>query len=186
MARAVPMKPDVAWRIAVLSIGIAVGSSGAATNPTSCPETISKSDPALQRSYADFKRSLELSPLVSHLGRPVSCAARAEDGSIRLEYVSTKGAKLEARHDPAIEFTEQRLSTTGLSRKTAVALLQRTERWAFGDKGCSISWKKSPTREAGPTPDSRELAYRGDVCNCQGRLVHTGNTLTGLVFRSAC
>jgi hypothetical protein len=109
-----------------------------------------------------------------------------EDGSIRLEYVSSKGAKLEARRDPAIEFTEQRLSATGLSRKTAVALLQRTERWAFGDKGCSISWKKSPTREAGPTADSRELAYRGDVCNCQGRIVYTGNTLTGLVFRSAC
>jgi len=180
------MRPDIAWWIAVFSIGIAAGASGAGTSPTSCPETISTSDPTLQRSYADFKRSLELSPLVMHLGQPVSCAARADDGSIRLEYVSSKGAKVEAQHDPAIEFTEQRLNATGLSRKTAVALLQRTERWAFGDKGCSIAWQKSPIREAGPTPDSRELVYRGDVCNCQGRLVHMGNALTGLVFRSAC
>lgn len=186
MARAVPMRPEVAWRIAVLAIGIAAVAFGAETKPTSCPKTISTSDPTLQRSYADFKGSLELSPLVSHLGQQISCAARADDGSIRLEYVSSKGAKLEAQHDPAIEFTEQRLSVTGLSQKTAVALLQRTERWAFGDKGCSIAWKKSPTREAGSSSNSHEFVYRGDVCNCQGRLVHTGNALTGLVFRSAC
>ena len=186
MARRVPLRRDIAWRIAVLSIGIAAGASGAGTRPMSCPETISTSDPTLQRNYADFKRSLELSPLVSHLGQPLSCAARAEEGSIRLEYVSSKGAKLEARRDPAIEFTEQRLSATGLSRKTAVALLQRAERWAFGDKGCSILWKKSPIREAGPNADSHELVYRGDICNCQGRLVHMGNALTSLVFRSAC
>jgi len=186
MARAVQMRPEFAWGIAVLSIGIAAMASGAGTSPTSCPEAISTSDPALQQRYVDFKRSLELSPLVSQLGQRVSCTAHLDDGSIRLEYVSSKGAKLEARHDPAIEFTEQRLSTTGLSRKTGEALLQRTERWAFGDIGCSIAWKKSPTREAGLTTDSYELAYRGDVCNCQGRLVHTRNALTGLVFRSAC
>ena len=67
-----------------------------------------------------------------------------------------------------------------------MALLQRTERWAFGDKGCSIAWKRSPVRETGPTPGSRELVYRGEDCNCQGRVVYSGDVVTGLVFRSAC
>ena len=67
-----------------------------------------------------------------------------------------------------------------------MALLQRTERWAFGDKGCSIAWKRSPVREPDPTPGSRELVYRGEDCNCQGRLVYRGDVVTGLVFRSAC
>jgi hypothetical protein len=180
------MKSRVAWPIAVLAIAMTAGASGSGVSTSSCPETISTSDPALQRSYAEFKRSLESSPLVLRLGRPASCAARAHDGSILVEYVSSKGAKLEAQHDPAIELTEQRLSETGLSRKSAVALLQRTERWAFGEKGCSIVWKESPAREAGTAPDSWELAYRGDVCNCQGRLVYTENALTSLIFRSAC
>ena len=85
-----------------------------------------------------------LSPLARRLGRPVSCDARADSGAIRLTYESPTGAKLEAHRDPAIEFTEQRLSETGMSGQTAVALLQRTERWAFGDQGCSIAWKKPP------------------------------------------
>lgn len=180
------MRRGVAWPIVVLSLAVATGASGAAVNLPSCPETISASDPALQRTYAEFKRSVESSPLARRLGRPVSCDARADGGAIRLTYASPTGAKLEAHRDPAIEFTEQRLSENGMSEQAAAALLQHTERWAFGDKGCSIAWTKPPTREAGPTPGARELVYRGDECNCQARLVYDGNVLTGLVFRSAC
>ena len=180
------MRAGVAWPIAVLSLAVAAGASGAAVTLPSCPETISASDPALQRTYAEFKRSVESSPLARRLGRPVSCDARADGGAIRLTYESPTGAKLEAHRDPAIEFTEQRLSEKGMSRQAAVALLQRTERWAFGDKGCAIAWKKRPAIEPDPTRGTRELVYRGDACNCQARLVYAGNVLTGLVFRSAC
>ena len=180
------MRAGVAWRIAVLSLAVAAGASGAAAKLRSCPETISESNPELQRTYAEFKRSIESSPLVGHLGRTVSCDARADDGAIRLTYESPTGAKLEAHRDQAIEFTEQRLSDNGLSRQAALALLQRTERWAFGDKGCSIAWKKRPALEADTTRGSRELVYRGEACNCQARLVYGGNVVTGLVFRSAC
>jgi hypothetical protein len=180
------MRRGVAWPIAVLSFAVAAGASGAAVNLPSCPETISASDPGLQRIYAEFKRSVESSPLARRLGRPVSCDARADAGAIRLTYESHTGAKLEAHREPAIEFTEQRLSEKRMSGQAAVALLQRTERWAFGDKCCSLAWKKPPAREAGPTPGTRELVYRGDECNCQARLVYGGNVLIALVFSSAC
>jgi hypothetical protein len=182
----------VAWRITVLSLAVvagasaAAGASGAGVKLRSCPETISASDPELQRTYAEFKRSVESSPLAGHLGRPVSCDARADGGAIRLTYESPTGAKLEAHRDPALEFTEQRLSEKGMSRPAALALLQRTERWAFGDKGCSIAWKKRPAMEADATRGTREYAYRGDDCNCQARLVYGGKVLRWLVFRSAC
>jgi hypothetical protein len=186
------MRADVVWRIAVLSLAVAAsasvaaGASGAAVKLQPCPETISASDPELQRTYTEFKRSVESSPLVGRLGRTVSCDARAEGDAIRLTYASPTGAKLEAHRDQSIEFTEQRLSEKGMSRQAALALLQRTERWAFGDKGCSIAWKKRPAMELDTTRGSRELVYRGDECNCQARLVYGGKVLTGWVFRSAC
>ena len=186
MARGVPLRRRVTLPIAALSIAVAACAPGSGVNTPSCPETISTSDPGRQRSYAEFKRNVESGPFAQHLDQPLACAARVDDGAIRLTYESAKGGKLEAHRDPAIEFTEQRLSSRGLTEKTALALLQSTERWAFGEKGCSIAWQNSPDREAGATPDSRELAYRGHDCNCQGRLVYSGNVLTGLVFRSAC
>ena len=62
------MRAGVAWRIAVLSLAVAASASGAAVKVQSCPETISASDPELQRTYAEFKRSVESSPLAGHLG----------------------------------------------------------------------------------------------------------------------
>jgi hypothetical protein len=172
--------------IATVAIAIAACAPGAAVKTPSCPETISTSDFALQQSYAEFKRTIESSPFAHHLDQPLSCEVRVDDGSIRLVYESSKGDKLEAQRERTIEATEARLTSRGLSQTAGLALLQSTERWAFGEKGCSIAWQKAPDREAGPTPDSRELVYRGDDCNCQGRLVYSGNTLTGLIFRSAC
>ena len=159
---------------------------GSAVTTRACPEIISTSDLSLQQSYTEFKRTIESGPFARHLDQPLSCEARVDDGSIRLVYESGKGDKLEAQRERAIEATETRLTSRGLSENTGLALLQRTERWAFGEKGCSIAWQKVPDREAGPTPDSRALVYRGEDCNCQGRLVYSGNTLTSLSFRSAC
>ena len=180
------MRHGVARPIAVLWLAVAAGASEAAVNRSSCPETISAADPALQRTYAQFKRSVESSPLARRLGRPVSCEARADGGAIQLTYESSAGAKLVAHRDPAIEFTEQRLSERGMTRPAAVALLQRTERWAFGDKGCSIAWTKPPEGGAAASRGRRELVYRGEDCNCQARLVYAGTTLTGVAFLSAC
>ena len=157
-----------------------------AASSSPCPATISAGDSTLQKAYAEFKHSVEAGPLARRLGRITSCVARVEGGAIHLRYESSTGANLEARRDPAVELTEQRLGNVRMSQPAAMTLLRSTERWAFGDKGCSVTWNKQPTREAGATPSSYDLVYRGSICNCQARLVHEHNVVTGLVFSSAC
>ena len=179
------MRPGAAWPIAVLSLAVA-SVAPAAVKPSACPATISAADPALQRTYVEFKRSVESSPLARRLGRAVSCEARADGGAIQLTYASSTGATLVAHRDPALESTEQRLSERGLTKEAAVTLLRRTERWAFGDKGCAIAWTKPPEDVAATGRGRRELVYRGEDCNCQARLVYGGNTPPEAIFRSAC
>lgn len=169
-----------------LLFGTTAGAAQSQAHPSQCPATINGPDSALQRSYMEFKGSIESGPILRRAGRPDSCEARSEGSSLWLKYKFAKGGELEAHRDPAIELTEQRLTKARLSTKTALALLERTERWAFGKHGCGIAWKKLPTKEPGATPDCYELAYRGDDCNCQARLVYGKDHLIGLVFRSAC
>lgn len=180
------MRAGVARSIGALALVIAAGAAEAAVPRSPCPEAVATADPDLQRAYGEFRRSVQSSPLVRHLGRPVACAARVDGGAIHLTYESPSGARLEAQRDPAIEFTEQRLSERGVSRAAALALLRRTERWAFGDRGCAIAWKAAPEKEAGPAPGHRALVYRGQECSCQARLVYRDAVLTGVIFRSAC
>lgn len=186
MARAVLKRPRVNLLIASLSVVIPACAAGVGADSSSCPAVLSAADPALRRAYVEFRQSIEAGPIVGALGRPSTCRARVDNGTVRLEYAFAEGATLEAHRDPAIEFTEQRLTKRGLARTTALALLQRTEQWAFGGKGCNIPWMQPPTEESGAAPDAKDLTYRGDVCNCQGRLEFTGGVLMGLVFRSAC
>jgi hypothetical protein len=156
------------------------------TGASSCPRTIGASAPALQQQYAEFRQSIESAPFARGLGPPLTCSVRAEGDSVWIEYAYAKGGRLEAHRDSAIELTELRLTKAGLSRKAALALLQRAERWAFGGKGCGISWNRPPAREPGATAERHDLAYHGVDCNCQARLEYNGRTLTGLVFRNAC
>ena len=184
MARGVQVKAG-GWALVAVALVIVTGASDASVGLPSCPETISSSDSTLQQTYDEFRHGVESSPFARRLGRPRSCDARTDgDGAIHLRYDSASGATLEAHRDPTTESTEQRLNARGLTRRTAIDLLQRTERWAFGNRGCAITWKKPPERE--PAATGRELVYRGEVCNCQARLVYGGHTLTGVIFRSAC
>jgi hypothetical protein len=173
------MRHAIGLLAVILSIAISSRAAEPGANTSSCPGTLSTSEPALQQQYAEFRQSIESAPFARRLGPPLTCAVRAEGGSVWLEYEYAKGGKLEAHRDSAIELT-------GLSKTTALILLQRTERWAFDGKGCGISWKKPPAREPGATSDRHDLAYRGADCNCQGRIEYNGAALTGLVFRSTC
>jgi hypothetical protein len=176
------------WHLLVagLSVLVPACSGGVRGTPSSCPAIISASDPVLQRTYSELKRRIESGPVVGALGLPVSCQARADDGSVRLEYEFARGQKLEAYRDTQIELTEQHLTKAGLSENAALTLLQQIERWAFDGAGCNVSWLQPPSRQPGSGPNSSARVYRGDVCNCQGRLEFTGDVLVGLVFRSAC
>jgi hypothetical protein len=180
------MRAGGARSIGAVALIVAASAADAAVSASPCPETVATADADLQRAYVEFRRSVQSSPLVRYPGRPVACTARVDGGALRLTYQSPSGARFEAQRDPAIELTEQRLSETGVPRAAGLALLQRTERWAFGDRGCAIAWKAAPEEEAGPAPGHRALVYRGEDCNCQARLVYRGAVLTDLIFRSAC
>ena len=186
MARAVLNYLHFKLLLASLAILIPACAARDGADASSCPAIISTTDPALQQTYAEFKRSIESGPILGALGRPLTCKARVDNGAVWLEYDFSEGGKVEAHRDPALELTEQRLIKRGFSRNSALALLQRTEQWAFDGKGCNISWLKPPAEEVGAAPNTTGVAYRGDVCNCQGRLEFAGNELTALVFRSAC
>jgi hypothetical protein len=152
---------------------------------SACRAAIAAVDSATQRSYLEFRQSIEAGPIFRAAGRVRSCDARADGSSIRLDYEFANGGALKARRDPVLELTEQQLTTTRISKKDALATLQRTEKWAFGEHGCGIAWQ-SPDEEPGAAPGTFELAYRGDSCNCQSRLVYREQRLTALGFRSAC
>src|SRR5262249_25440358 len=106
--------------------------------------------------------------------------------TIRLVYGAPQGTRLVARRDPAIEFSEQLLTMGGLDQHTALMLLREAEQDFFSTAGCGIVWSNPPQREVTSTARAYDLVYRGDVCNCQGRLHHTQGGLVALTFRSAC
>jgi hypothetical protein len=170
----------------LLSLLLPACGPGAGGGAASCPATLGASDAGLQATYAQFRQTLEQGPVAAALGPVVSCAARAENGALRLEYRFAESARLEAQRDPAIELTEQRLTGARLSREAALALLRRMELQAFGQAGCEIAWSEPPAQEAPAAGDSGALVYRGAVCNCQARLELSAGVVSGLLFRSAC
>lgn len=172
--------------LAILFTAVPAAAAEAPAGRAQCPQAIGAGDSALQQGYVEFQRRIEAGPFFARFGRPVSCQARAEGDSISLMYEFPNGTTLEARRDPAIEHTEVHLARTRLSKQAALTFLRRTERWFFGGQRCGIAWTKPPSIEAGATPDRKDRVYRGDACNCQGRLEYTGAVITGLVFRSAC
>lgn len=172
-----------------LSVEVRVAETGAAGQGT-CPGTLAGAEEVLQQQYGEFRQSLEKGPfyrtLVKRLGSVQTCSARAEESAIILSYGFAGGASLTAKRDPSIEFSEQRIIVSDLGQPEAVDLLRDAERDFFSTDGCGICWQKAPEKETDPTSSAYELVYRGDVCNCQGRLIYQEGALTALVFRSAC
>jgi hypothetical protein len=56
----------------------------------------------------------------------------------------------------------------------------------YKPSGCGISWTKGEEDPPADAAGKREVVYRGDTCNCQGRLIYQGDAVAGLVLRSAC
>src|SRR5262245_576525 len=159
-----------------------------AAAPDLCPRTLAPGEP-LQKEYGELRQSVErgslYAALVKRFGAAYSCSAKVEDRAVVLSYGFKGGASLVVKRDASIELSEQRVTASGLDRGRAVELLRYAERDAFSD-GCGISWHAAPVSEPGVPPDGRDLVYRGDVCNCQGRVLMRGDTLVAIVFRSAC
>ena len=124
--------------------------------------------------------------LLLRFGKPITCNLDVHDGVINLTYGFRHGARLIARTDPKIEFSEQSVQLIRMDKSTAVALLKRAELDAYQPTGCGISWTNGEETPSTGSAGTREVVYRGDTCNCQARLIYKGDSVVMLVLRSAC
>lgn len=185
-------------RAASLTVGILVllhrpGGAETASIPTKrflCPRTLPAATAKSQRLYRDFKKSVEEGPfyraILRRRGHPKTCSARTENEAILLSYRFAHNGRLDAKRDPAIEFTEQRMTLSKLTKQEGIALLRAVERTSSGNSGCGILWNEPSTEQPGAGGGTQDIIYRGDVCNCQARLTYQDKILVAFLFRSAC
>jgi hypothetical protein len=124
--------------------------------------------------------------LVRRKGKPTSCQIGVDGSNLTLIYTFRRKARLEARANSSIEYSQERMQLQGLDRLQALELLKESEKDAFGAQGCGINWQQPSEESPGEKPGTREVVYRGDTCNCQGRLVYSGDAVIALVSSSAC
>jgi len=143
-----------------------------------------------QKEIRDFQGRIEsgafFKELLRRFRKPERCEIGMEDAGIRLSYVFGENARLDARANPGIEFSEQNMQLQGIKENSAVSLLKQTEKDSFGGDRCGIKWDHPIEDSSNGQPRSRDIVYRGDLCNCQARVIHMGNRVVALVFRSAC
>jgi len=124
--------------------------------------------------------------LVRRRGTPATCRFSADEANLTVIYEFRGNARLEAKSNPSIEYSQQLMELTGLTRARAMALLKENEKHSWGAKGCGMNWTRPDEEQPGKEPGSREVVYHGSSCNCQGRLVYAKNVVVALVSSSAC
>ena len=199
MARTVLAETVRAWSVPVIAVLYTLGAGALLATQTLaserlgalvCNGDLSGASPELQNQYPSFKQRIETGPLylalVQRGGSPRNCQHTVESGALRLSYTFPRSATLTAQIDPRIEFSEERADFHGLTNTEAKALLQRGEKHAFGKRGCGIAWQNPDTEESSTSRGVREEVYRGDVCNCQARIVYERGKISAVILRSAC
>jgi hypothetical protein len=179
-------------RITGLIVVLAAASlSVGATEPKAlnCSGLVSVPTSSLKE-VQEFQQRVSTGPffreLVRRNGAPNSCSVEVNGSNLTLIYGFRRKARLEARANASIEYFQQRMQVQGLEEPQAMELLKKNEIDAFGAQGCGIDWQRQSEESPGAEPGTREVVYRGDTCNCQGRLVYNGNALVALVSSSAC
>ncbi len=124
--------------------------------------------------------------MLLRFGKPLACSVAVQEGSTSLTYTFPRGAQLIAKTDSKIEFSEQSLQPIHMETTAAVALLKRAERDAYPPGGCGIEWTSGEEESQAGAAGNHEIIYRGDTCNCQARLIYSGNDVVTIVLRSAC
>lgn len=124
--------------------------------------------------------------LVRRFGKAESCKATLDGTMVKLKFAFHHEARLEAKVDSAIEYSEQSVEMHGLNHDTALELLKKGAGDAFGEQGCGIDWGKSTDEPAGKDPEMHAKVYRGTSCNCQARVVFRGKTVMTLLLSSSC
>jgi hypothetical protein len=116
-----------------------------------------------------------------------SCQVTHEPDEVTVEYKFRDGGWLRVAHQPKLEYTDQEVRFATPLAEDPIALLTGAEQKAFPPKGCGIDWRQEDTQPADDDANARESIYRGDVCNCQGRVRRDpAGRVMGLLLRSAC
>ncbi|HUI83689.1 MAG TPA: hypothetical protein VL240_05670 [Candidatus Binatia bacterium] len=156
----------------------------------SCRPTGQAIPAASRKQFAALQKRIEKGvfyrELIGRLGPPQSCNERLEGDTLALTWAFRGNARLEARIDTSLEFSEQRMQLSRLTGERALALLKAAEKDLYGDDGCGIRWKKPVSEKDASHPASWERIYRGTTCNCQARVTYRQKSIVALLMRSAC
>ena len=180
----------LAARLLLLLLSLAASLPAHATEPApgSCVDSAIPTEH--QKEAHELLQRVSAGPfykeLVRRRGTPASCRISADEANLTLIYEFRGNARLEAKSNSSIEYSEQRMKLTGLTKERAMALLKENEKHSWGAKGCGMNWLRPDEEQPGKEPGSREVVYRGSSCNCQGRLVYAKNVVVALVSSSAC
>jgi hypothetical protein len=143
-----------------------------------------------QKQIRDLEEHVEAGPfykkMLQQRGKPQNCNVKRDGDSIALSYAFRNDAHLDAQTNATIESSQQRAEFRGLNRVKALALLKKGELDSYGKDGCGIDWNKPEDQSMEDPPGSHATVFRGDSCNCQGRIVYQGNSVVALVLSSAC
>lgn len=145
--------------------------------------------PARAAELSTLRRSIETGPLYAAVaaGRAPQCSVSAEGSQWQIAYRFAADAALRVTLDGSIEYTDYTATVNWPAGEAAPTLLMRHERTAFAPAGCGIDWQAPEIRPTEATPPGRQRMWRGDTCNCQGRVVEDGTGRVRAVgWRSAC
>jgi hypothetical protein len=173
-------------------LGACAGAQGTAaktgaTSPVACAGP-ADAPAGVRARAAALQGAVEAGPLyiAATRGSAVStCSVRHDAGAIELTYTLRDGGALRSSQDPRIEYYEQQVRFASPPAESPVEILQRAELAAYGAKGCGIEWRKPHERTR--QGESTVEVFRGNVCNCQGRVSRDERgRVTTLALRSAC
>lgn len=175
--------------LVVLVVMLAAVAAGTDRSLTTCAG-LAEFPEARQKDARDLRQRVKSGPfykeMVRRLGKPATCKISIDGDNLSLSYGFKNEGQLEARSNPKIEFSEQSMRVRGMSQRKALTVLKESERDAFGKDGCGIDWSHPAEDAPGESAGSREVSYRGENCNCQGRILYEGKVIVGLILRSAC
>ncbi len=143
-----------------------------------------------QEQIRDIQQRVTIGPFYQELlhkfGTPKHCELKTDGDTITISYTFRNHGRLKARVSPSIEYAEQRADLPGLSSERARSLLKAAEEDSFHPAGCGMDWSKPEVVATEKPPGSHAVVFRGDSCNCQGRVLYQDNSVVGIVLSHSC
>ena len=144
--------------------------------------------PASQKQVREFQQRVEAGPiykeLLLRLGEPERCAAKLNGENTALSYAFRNEAISMPASVPVSNILSSTPNFEASMETKARALLQQSERDAFGQDGCGIDWNRPESESKGEHSSSRAVVFRGTSCNCQARILYRGKAVVGLALKS--